>query len=146
MYNATPVEHIPPFLPIAATVLLKHWFDASTLDQGLNLLRQGRLSNFFIHRNSAACLHNTAPLTLFFKPTKRINAGFTIQGEHCPLCDPPQPGKRCAHIAALCILSLHEGRDVTYGPLPLLFKQSLWGKTADFFATCLSGEKGATHF
>lgn len=146
MYNATPGEHIPPFLPIAATVLLKHWFDTSTLDQGVNLLRQGRLSDFFIHRNSAACLHNTAPLTLFFKQTKRIDAGFTIQAEHCPLCDSPQPGNRCAHIAALCILSLHESRDGTYGPLPLLFKQSLWGKMADFLVTWLSGEKGATHF
>jgi len=146
MYNATPPDQIPPFLPIAATVLLQNWFDASTLDKGMGLLRQGKLSRFFIYRNSAACLCNVGSLFILFKQTNRIAAGFTVQEEHCDLCALANTRKRCAHIAALCILSLHENHDASYAPLPLLFKQSLWGKTAGFLYNWLSNEKGSTRF
>ncbi len=144
MYNATPPDQLPPFLAIAATVLLKNWFDTSTMDKGMNLLRQGRLSQFFIYRNSAACLCNGGTLSLLFKQTHRIAAGFTLQEEHCDLCTLSEPGKRCAHIAALCILSLHECHDGSHVPLPLLFKQSLWGRMADFLNNWLNNEKGST--
>lgn len=144
MYNATPPEQIPPFLPVKATFLLQHWFDTSTLDQGLKLLKQGMVSAFFIYRNSAACLCNGGAASVLFKQTHRISAGFTVQDEHCEFCALPDTRKRCAHIAALCILSLHENNDGSCAPLPLLFKQSLWGKTADFLHNWLSHEKGST--
>nr|WP_321466670.1 DEAD/DEAH box helicase [uncultured Desulfobulbus sp.] len=146
MYNSTPPEQIPPLLPVTATVLLQHWFDTTTLDQGLALLRQGKVSHFFIYRNSAACMCSTGTVSLLFQQTSRIAAGFTLQEDHCECCAPANRRKRCGHIAALCILSLHENHDGSYAPLPLLFKQSVWGKTADFLVNWLGQEKGATQF
>ncbi|MDD2463146.1 MAG: DEAD/DEAH box helicase [Desulfobulbus sp.] len=112
----------------------------------MGLLRQGKLSHFFIYRNSAACICNAGTLSIVFKPTSRISAGFSVQEEHCELCALSDTKKRCAHIAALCILSLHKNHDAAYTPLPLLFKQSQWGKTSDFLYNWLSNEKGSTRF
>jgi SNF2 family DNA or RNA helicase len=146
MYNSTPPDQIPPFLPVAASVVLQSWFDTKTLDKGLALLRQAKLSDFFIYRNSAACLCNSAALSLVFRQTSRISAGFTLQDEYCERCAPSNTKKRCAHIAALCILSLEEIHEASYAPLPLQFKQSAWWITSDFLYNWLSNEKGAIQF
>ena len=146
MYNAVAPDQIPPFLPIAGTVLLKTWFDEQIIEQGMALLRKGSLSHFFICRNGAACMMGNNRLTLVFERTDRITQGFTIKEEHCELCGFSKRGKRCEHIAALCILSLHEKSARLYVPLPLEFKQSVWGITADILYDWLSREKGTARF
>ncbi|MBM9615993.1 DEAD/DEAH box helicase [Desulfobulbus rhabdoformis] len=143
MYIVIPPDSLPPFLPLPATFLLSNWFDRETLDQGYALLQQAKITQFFFYRNSAAGFIGHHKLTLFFRPSQRIESGFTLQDSHCTLCKSSSKDKRCAHLAALCILSLHEHSPDTYHPFPLLFKQSIWGNLADFLFTWLGKGKEA---
>lgn len=144
MYNSISPNEVPPYLPIAATVLLETWFSSSNLTKGLDLLKAGALSKFFVFRNGVGCLfEDRTQLYLLFENTNRISQGFTIKSEHCELCGYNAKGTRCEHIAALAVLSILERSDSSYFPAPLLFKKSMWGKVAEFLYDWLSQEQGA---
>ena len=137
MYNLTPPDQLPPFLPVSLTFLLSNWFERQTLDRGYSLLQQGKLTRFFLYRQAAAGFIGSNPLTIIFQDNQRLDAGFSLQYSHCTLCDTSKKKQRCAHLAALCILSLHEQAPGNYQPLPLLFKPSAWGYLAGFLYTWL---------
>jgi len=142
MYNSSSPEDIPLFIPIAPAALLRTWFDNQTLDKGLELLRQGKVAQFFIYRNGAACMVGESPVHVLFEQAKQIPAGFTLRQEHCGICGFRKNNKPCAHLAALCILSLHEKGPGSLAPLPLTFKDSAWGQLTVFLYNWLGKEKG----
>ena len=143
MYNFNSHQKVPLHLSIAASACLSPWFADDVLEEGLTLLRETALSRFFLHRHVAGALfHGEYPLTIVYEKTNRIHQGFTLKQEHCSLCTASRNKKRCKHIAALCLLSLAKKQDGMLFPMPLLFKNSQWGKLADFLHDWLSKEKG----
>ena len=143
MYNFSSKREIPLHNSIAVTVCLQPWFETEVLEKGLAILRETELSHFFFHRHIAcAIFQNEYPLTIVYEKTTRITQGFTLKTQHCSLCDRSRHKKRCEHIAALCLLSLIEKHDEKPFPIPLLFRNSKWGKLAGFLHDWLKHEQG----
>jgi len=143
MYNFSSQSKVPLRLSIAVSACLAPWFEDDVLENGLALIRENGLVHFFFHRHVAgALLHGEYPLTIVYDRTTRIHQGFTLKTEHCSLCSSSRRKIRCKHIAALCILSLIERHEDSPYPMPLLFRESGWGKLANFLYDWLSKEKG----
>ncbi len=143
MYNFNSQSRIPLHLSVAVSACLAPWFEDDVLESGLALIRENALPHFFFHRHVAGALfHGEYPLTIVYDKTTRIHQGFTLKTEHCSLCGPSRRKKRCKHIAALCLLSLTERLEGSPFPIPLLFRESRWGKLANFLYDWLSKEKG----
>lgn len=143
MYNFNSHPKFPRRLSIAASACLSPWFEDDVLEEGLTLLRETALSRFFFHRHVAGALfQGEYPLTIVYEKTDRIHQGFTLKQEHCSSCTASRNKKRCKHIAALCLLSLTQKPDGIFFPMPLLFRDSHWGKLAAFLHDWLSKEKG----
>ena len=142
MYISGSPDQLPSFLPLNTTFALSNWFERKALDQGFELIRQKKVRHFFIYRNAAACcIASTSLATVTFEKTHRTAEGFTLSSSHCPLCEAHASRKaRCGHLAALCILSLHEQAAGNSLPLPLLFKQSAWSTLAEYLFTWLGKE------
>jgi len=144
MYNFNTQSRIPFRLPVAVSACLAPWFEDNVLESGLDLIRENGFSHFFFHRHVAgALLDGEYPLTIVYDKTTRIHQGFTLKTEHCSLCSSSRRKKRCKHIAALCLLSLIERPEGSPFPMPLLFRESRWGKLANFLYDWLSKEKGS---
>ncbi len=121
-------------MPVAETVLLKPWFSSKLLEEGLKIIKEGKLANFFYFRNGIGGLINGhVPVTLLLENNTRLHQGFTIKYDQCGLCRNKPKNKRCAHLAALAILSLSPSADgKKCFPLPLQFPQSGWNQIGDF--------------
>ncbi|MBW2658665.1 MAG: DEAD/DEAH box helicase [Deltaproteobacteria bacterium] len=147
MYNFKFKQQVPLHLPVAVSACLAAWFADDVLEEGLTLLRETALSHFFFHRHVAGALfHKEYALTIVFEKTKSIRQGFTLKTDHCSLCGTYRHTERCKHIAALALLSLVGKPDGILFPMPLLFKDSQWGKVAGFVYDWLSREKGSLEY
>jgi SNF2 family DNA or RNA helicase len=147
MYNFKSQQKFPLHLPVAVSVCLAAWFEDDVLEEGLALLQGMAISHFFFHRHVAgALLDDEYPLTIVFTKTKSIHQGFTLKTEHCSLCGTYRHTKRCKHIAALALLSLIEKADGSLFPMPLLFRDSPWGRLSAFLYDWLSKERGSLEY
>ncbi len=123
-------ENIPPHLPAPLSRHLMPWFSNDQLEEGLVMLKNRMLSHFFLHRNTVgALLQQHSPLTLTFEKTDKIAQGFTLKNRDCPVCIVTGTKKPCAHLAALCILSLRPDQSKPL-PMPLYFQDNPWSKIA----------------
>ncbi len=143
MYNFNSQSKVALHLSVAVSACLAPWFKNDVLEEGLALLRENELTHYFFHRHIAgALLQDKHPLTIVFEKNTRIYQGFTLKTEHCSLCGHSRHSKRCKHVAALSLLSLIEQSDGPLFPMPLLFRDSRWGKLSGFLHDWLSREKG----
>ncbi len=133
MYNFES-QSIPLFFPVLAGVQLQPWFAAPILDEGLQLIREKRITGFHCIRNGVGALINLkAPVTLQFAKSTTLRQGFFIQNSHCGLCRQKSDEKGCVHLAALAILSLTvPAAPAPAMPIPLAFAGSSWLKIGNF--------------
>lgn len=132
MYNFSNTP-IPPLVPVSEGALLRPWFALDTLDHGLRLIREQKISSFHCIRNAVgAVVGQGAPVTLQFERSAKLHQGFAISKAHCGLCRLAIGKKGCEHTAALAILSLTVPAERTVGktalPLPIGFAGSTWFK------------------
>ncbi len=139
MYNSE-TETIPVTLPVRETVQLQPWFAPSVLQQGLRLLHQKRVSEFFFVRNAAGALIDGEDIVaLQFETSAKLHQGFIIRNRHCGFCRLRHEAKGCEHLAALAILSLQGPADSAKTlPMPLAFHASGWLKMGVFLYEWLS--------
>jgi superfamily II DNA or RNA helicase len=139
MYNF-PNSLIPKLLPVSEGALLQPWFSLDRLDQGLQLIRDHKITGFHCIRNAVgALIDQEAPVMLEFEKNIKLHQGFAIRNTHCSLCRRTPDRKGCVHTAALAILSLtHPLERPRAVPIPLGFAQSNWLKIGIFLFEWLS--------
>lgn len=139
MYNSEN-ETLPRALPVLAGVQLQPWFASSVLDQGLQLIREKKISGFYSLRNAAGALIETkVVVALEYEKSAKLHQGFIIRNRYCSLCRLKQNQKGCVHMAALAILSLVEPEEKAKPiPMPLAFLESGWLKIGVFLYEWLS--------
>ncbi len=133
MYNFDN-QIIPQLLPVSLGVQLKPWFTTAILDEGLQLIRENKISGFSCIRNATGALvGRKATVTLQFAKSTTLHQGFFLETRHCGLCRLKTDEKGCAHMAALAILSLTlpVGQEKAM-PIPLTFAGSNWRKIGNF--------------
>ncbi|SHO52657.1 DEAD/DEAH box helicase [Desulfopila aestuarii] len=142
MYNLA-TDTIPSFLPVLEEVQLRSWFSRATLDEGLGLIRQGRISAFHVLRGCVgACIDLEASVTLQFEPSAKLSQGFVLRNNYCGLCGAGAQRKRCPHMAAVAILSLIAPWGQSQPrPVSLVYNDSFWAKIGEFFYDWLSRGK-----
>jgi superfamily II DNA or RNA helicase len=148
MYNNSS-KTVPLKTPVHLQVLLRPWFDEKCLQEGLDLIREGKIHHFFFYRHAAAGLLNgSQPLHIVFTTTAKIRQGFTLQKESCEFCGPEitRNKKRCSHLAALTMLSLitRESDERNTFPIPLHFEKTGWNQIGGFLYTWLKRQPGKT--
>jgi superfamily II DNA or RNA helicase len=141
MYNFANRE-IPVFLPVHEAGQLKPWFSMETLDAGLELIRNDRITGFHCIRDSVgAIIDGQTPVALQFRKNTKLHQGFMIKNRRCSLCNLKQADKGCEHLAALAILSLTLPPGKTRSiPIPLVFGSSNWMKIGEFIYEWLQRE------
>lgn len=78
MYNNSS-ETVSLKTPVHLQVFLRPWFDKKCLQEGLDLIREGKIHHFFFYRYAAAGLLNGfQPLHILFTTTAKISQGFTL--------------------------------------------------------------------
>lgn len=142
MYNFDG-DTIPPMFPVLEGALLRPWFAVSLLDQGLQLIRDRRITDFHCLRNAVgALIDHEAPVVLQFEKNSILYQGFAIRNTHCSICRRASGKKACIHAAALAILSLTVSREETKAiPIPLGFAGSGWLKIGMFLYDWLNRTK-----
>jgi len=122
------------FFPVSEGALLRPWFSLDRLDQGLQLIREQKITGFHCIRNAVGALvDQEAPIMLQFEKNATLHQGFTIRSAHCSLCRRKPDHQNCAHTAALAILSLTMSREQNKAvPIPFGFAQSSWLKIGMF--------------
>ncbi len=133
MYNFEN-QKIPLHLPVLEGVQLQPWFTTAIIDEGLQLIRDKKLTGFTCIRNATgALLGKMATVTLQFAKSTTLHQGFFIETRHCGLCRLKTDEKGCAHMAALAILSLIIPAGQTKAmPMPMAFAGSNWQKIGNF--------------
>lgn len=129
MYNFAD-SPLPVFFPVVESALLKTWFDSSLLDEGLQMIGDKRVTHFHSIRNTAgAVVENRSSVILQFEKSSKLLQGFMIRKNICHHCFPVGGDGKCAHMAALAILSLMspegEGRAK---PFSLAYEESIWAR------------------
>jgi len=139
MYNLA-FDTIPSFLPVLEEVQLRPWFPRATLDEGLGLIREGRINALHVLRGSVgACIDGEAQVTLQFEASSKLSQGFVLRNNYCGLCGHAAQRQRCSHMAALAILSLVISAGQSQArPVSLAFGESHWAKTGSFLYDWLS--------
>ena len=142
MYNFT-IDTVPSFLPVMEEVQLKPWFSRVTLDEGLSLIRDSRISAFHVLRGAVgACIDFKSSVTLQFDESRKLAQGFVLRNNYCGLCGAAAQRQRCPHMAAVAILSLvTPSGQAKARPVSLAFGESHWAKIGDFFYDWLSRGK-----
>jgi hypothetical protein len=142
MYNFDN-QTIPPLLPVLEGVQLQPWYETPTLDEGLQLIREKKITDFHCLRNAVgALIDKEAIVTLHFAKSSKLHQGFIIQNRHCSLCRLKPAEKGCAHMAALSILSLMVPTGQTKAiPIPLAFAAGNWRKFGAFLHEWLNRAK-----
>lgn len=121
-------DTIPVFFPTLEGARLQPWFSVKRLDQGLQLIRDRRISGLHCVRNGVgALIDGETPVTLEYEQSAKRPQDFRIRHRHCGCCHLAANEKGCVHLAALTILSLTQfaGQDQTR-PLPFSFADSGW--------------------
>ncbi len=133
MYNLEN-QKIPLHLPVLEGVQLQPWFTTAIIDEGLQLIRDKKITGFSCLRNATGALvGKKATVTLQFAKSTRLHQGFFLETRHCGLCRLKTDEKGCAHMAALAILSLIIPTGQTKAmPIPLAFTGSNWQKIGNF--------------
>ncbi len=143
MYIFSEIDDIPLHLPISVTVFLKPWFTSETLEKGLDIIRNNDLSRLFFFRDIAMALYRQEfTLALGYRKHSILRQGFSLVYEKCSLCRTNQQGKRCEHIAALCISTLMFDEEREFIPIAFSYKESPWQKISSFLYNWFSAEKG----
>lgn len=127
-------QKIPLHLPVLEGVQLQPWFTTAILEEGLQLIRDKKITGFSCLRNATGALvGKKATVTLQFAKSTTLHQGFFIETRHCGLCRLKTDEKGCAHMAALAILSLiiPPGQAKAM-PMPLAFAGSNWQKIGNF--------------
>ena len=146
MYNFSN-EKIPVFFPVLEGAQLQPWFATTTLDQGLELIRNKTIKDFHSIRNvTGALIDHGATVTLQFEKSTKLHQGFIIRNRHCGLCRLKPHDQGCKHLAAIAILSLHAQTGQRKAiPIPLTFVESDWRKIGFFLYEWLSRTKYVLH-
>ena len=142
MYNFPHIP-IPLLFPVSEGALLQPWFSLEKLDQGLQLIREGKIKDFHCLRDATgALIDGEAPVILQFEKNAKLHQGFTIRNSHCSLCRRGKNREGCGHEAALAILSLaHPAAGARALPLPLGFSRSTWQKLGTYLFDWLNRTK-----
>ena len=142
MYNIDN-DIIPSFLPVLEEVQLRPWFSRKTLDDGLALIRAGRIGDFLVIRDSfGACIDRQATVTLQIEKSTKLSQGFVIRSNYCDHCGFAAQRERCSHMAALAILSLVVPAGQQHArPVSLVFPTSHWAQLGEFLFDWLSRGK-----
>lgn len=139
MYNF-PHDPVPLLFPVSEGALLKPWFSLDRLDQGLGLIREGKIGDFHCLRQAVGALvDREAPVMLQFARNTNLRQGFSITNSHCSRCRQTSDRQGCAHVAALTILGLTRPTpQANAAPIPLAFERSDWLKVGKFLFDWLS--------
>ena len=133
MYNFEN-QKIPMHLPVLEAVQLQPWFTTTTLEEGLQLIRDRKITGFRCLRNATGALvGEKATVTLQFSKSTTLHQGFFLETRHCGICRLKTDEKGCAHMAALAILSLIAPNGQAKAmPIPMAFTGSSWQKIGNF--------------
>ncbi len=146
MYNNSS-ETVPLKPPLHLQTTLRPWFDTKYLQEGLDLIREGKIQHFFFYRHiSAALFEDSKSLSIIFAVTKTIKQGFTLKEHSCAFCGQKAVQKRCPHLAALTILSLttRDKDKRKLFPMPLHFNKTGWYQIGSFLHSWLNRQSGNT--
>jgi superfamily II DNA or RNA helicase len=98
---------IPRFFPVLEGAQLRPWFTLPTLDNGLGLIRDQRVTDYHCVRGSVGALMDSgAVIALQFEKSTKLSQGFLLRNRRCDICSLRPEDNYCEHLAAVAILGM----------------------------------------
>ena len=139
MYNFD-YEALPHLFPVSEGAQLRPWFTLSTIDRGLQLIGEQRVTAFHSVRSSVgALIDNKAVAALRFEKSTKLRQGFILRDRRCDICRLKPDNDYCEHLAAVAILGLTVTATPESRVIPTAFAltESNWSKLGSFLSRWL---------
>lgn len=147
MYNFDYVA-IPHFFPVSEGAQLRPWFTLSTLDEGLQLIGEQRVTDYHCVRSSVgALIDKEAVAALQFEKSTKLRQGFLLRNRRCDICGLKPDDNYCVHLAAVATLGLTITATPASQVIPTAFAlaESNWSKLGSFLHKWLGRSETILH-